>query len=55
MHVLPQQARRLAPDPLRSNGYVVKRVTENADDWLYILRPDGSEYLVKSACLAAER
>jgi len=37
-----------------SGGYVVKRVLENAYDWLYVLRPDGSEYLVKE-CLSGRR
>ena len=30
-----------------SSGYVVKRVEPNSYDWLYVLRPDGSEYLIK--------
>jgi hypothetical protein len=30
-----------------SNGYVEKRVLLNAYDWLYVLRPDGSEFLIK--------
>jgi PD-(D/E)XK endonuclease len=37
-----------------SAGYVVKRIAENAYDWLYVLRPDGSEFLVKE-CLAGRR
>src|SRR4051794_9661596 len=27
--------------------YVVKRTEQDAYDWLYVLRPDGSEYLLK--------
>jgi hypothetical protein len=30
-----------------SNGYVDKRVADNAYDWPYVLRPDGTEYLIK--------
>ena len=37
-----------------STGYVVKRTREGAYDWLYVLRPDGSEYLIKE-CLAGRR
>ena len=37
-----------------SNGYVVKRTAAGAYDWLYILRSDGSEYLIKR-CLAGRR
>jgi hypothetical protein len=37
-----------------SSGYVVKAAAENAYDWLYVLRPDGSEYLLKK-CLAGRR
>jgi hypothetical protein len=35
-------------------GYVVKRIVENAYDWLYVLRPDGSECLVEE-CLVGRR
>ena len=37
-----------------SRGYVVKKSRENAYDWLYILRGDGKEYLIKS-CLYNRR
>lgn len=37
-----------------SNGYVVKRTAAGAYDWLYVLRSDGSEYLIKK-CLAERR
>jgi hypothetical protein len=37
-----------------SNGYVVKRTAVAAYDWLYVLRSDGSEYLIKE-CLAGRR
>jgi PD-(D/E)XK endonuclease len=37
-----------------SNGYVEKRVTLNAYDWLYVLRPDGSQFLIKE-CHAGRR
>lgn len=37
-----------------SSGYVVKRLAKNAYDWLYVLRPDGAEYLIKE-CLAGTR
>ena len=37
-----------------SQGYVVKRVKAEAFDWLYVLRPDGSEYLLKE-CHAGRR
>jgi hypothetical protein len=30
-----------------TNGYVEKRVADDAYDWLYVLRPDGSEFLIK--------
>ena len=30
-----------------STGYVVKRTLPNAYDWLYVLRADGSEYLLR--------
>jgi hypothetical protein len=43
--------RRIHSNP---KGYVVKRVAANAYDWLYVLRSDGSEYLVKQ-CLAGRR
>ena len=37
-----------------STGYVVKKTKADAYDWLYVLKPDGSEYLIKS-CLSARR
>jgi hypothetical protein len=37
-----------------SRGYVVKTVKAEAFDWLYVLRPDGSEYLLKE-CHAGRR
>ncbi len=37
-----------------SQGYVVKKTKENAYDWLYVLFPDGREYLVKK-CLEGRR
>lgn len=37
-----------------SDGYVTKLILENAYDWLYVLRPEGSEYLVKQ-CHAGRR
>lgn len=35
-------------------GYVVKRIEENSYDWLYVLQPSGSEFLIK-ACHAGRR
>jgi hypothetical protein len=37
-----------------STGYVVKRVSPNSYDWLYVLRPDGAEYLIRE-CHAGRR
>jgi hypothetical protein len=37
-----------------SKGYVVKRITDEAYDWLYVLRPDGDEYLI-GECHAGRR
>ena len=37
-----------------SNGYVVKRTKSGAYDWLYVLRGDGAEYLIKE-CLSERR
>ena len=37
-----------------SQGYVVKTFAEDAYDWLYVLRPDGSEYLIRE-CHAGRR
>ncbi len=37
-----------------SQGYVTKLVDENAYDWLYVLRPDGSEFLLRD-CYAGRR
>lgn len=31
-----------------SKGYVVKKTKEGAYDWLYILRSDGEEFLIKN-------
>lgn len=45
-----------APDvPLRrihsnAKGYVVKKTEANEYDWLYVLRPDGVQYLIRE-CL----
>ena len=30
-----------------SKGYVIKKTKINAYHWLYVFRPDGSEYLIK--------
>ena len=37
-----------------STGYVVKRVPADSYDWLYVLQPDGGEFLVRS-CHAGRR
>ena len=37
-----------------ASGYVVKRVEEDAYDWLYVLRADGGEFLLKQ-CHAGRR
>lgn len=37
-----------------SKGYVVKKTKKNAYDWLYVLFPDGREYLVKK-CMDGRR
>lgn len=37
-----------------SKGYVVKKVKENAYDWLYVLKSDGAEYLFKK-CFVGRR
>ena len=37
-----------------SKGYVIKKTSLNAYDWLYILRPTGEEYLIKQ-CLDGRR
>jgi hypothetical protein len=37
-----------------SKGYVVKRVNPDAYDWLYVLSPDGAEFLIRQ-CLANRR
>jgi len=37
-----------------SKGYVVKKTKENAYDWLYVLKSDDREYLIKM-CLANRR
>src|SRR4051794_23921928 len=30
-----------------ATGFVIKRVARDAYDWLFVLRPDGSEYLIR--------
>jgi len=37
-----------------SKGYVIKKTVPNAYDWLYVMKPDGSEYLIKQ-CLSGRR
>jgi hypothetical protein len=37
-----------------SQGYVVKKTRKNVYDWLYVLRPNGEEYLIKQ-CLDSRR
>lgn len=37
-----------------AKGYVVKRSVADSYDWLYVLRADGREYLIKE-CLADRR
>jgi hypothetical protein len=37
-----------------SQGYVIKKTKINAYDWLYVLFPDGREYLIKK-CLDGRR
>ena len=37
-----------------SGGYVVKRTKQGDYDWLYVLRPDGCEYLFKE-CFVGRR
>ena len=37
-----------------STGYVVKRAAPASYDWLYVLRPDGSEFLLQE-CHAGRR
>lgn len=37
-----------------SQGYVVKKTKKNAYDWLYVLFPNGKEYLIKQ-CLDGRR
>lgn len=37
-----------------STGYVVKKAKNNSYDWLYILRDNGNEYLIKQ-CLSNRR
>ncbi len=37
-----------------ASGYVVKRIEPNAYDWLYVLRGDGEEFLIKN-CHAGRR
>lgn len=37
-----------------SKGYVVKKSKDNAYDWLYVLKNNGDEYLIKK-CLSNRR
>jgi PD-(D/E)XK endonuclease len=37
-----------------SRGYVIKKTKKNAYDWLYVLRADGNEFLIKE-CLDSRR
>ncbi|MEK7561340.1 MAG: group I intron-associated PD-(D/E)XK endonuclease [Patescibacteria group bacterium] len=37
-----------------SQGYVIKKTKKNAYDWLYIFKPEGTEYLIKE-CLDSRR
>ena len=37
-----------------SRGYVIKKTRENAYDWLYVLKPNGDEYLLKE-CFDSRR
>jgi hypothetical protein len=37
-----------------SQGYVVKTAAPESYDWLYVLRPDGTEYLIRE-CLSGRR
>jgi hypothetical protein len=37
-----------------SQGYIVKKTKKDAYDWLYVLFPDGREYLIKQ-CLDGRR
>jgi hypothetical protein len=37
-----------------SQGYVVKKTRANVYDWLYVLKPNGEEYLIKK-CLDSRR
>ena len=37
-----------------STGYIIRLVQEGAYDWLYVLRADGSEYLIRE-CLNGRR
>jgi len=37
-----------------SQGYVVKKTQAKTYDWLYVLKPSGSEYLIKE-CLISRR
>ena len=37
-----------------SQGYVVKKTRKNAYDWLYILKADGGEFLIKE-CMSGRR
>ena len=37
-----------------SQGYVVKKTKKNASDWLFVLFPDGRQYVIKQ-CLDGRR
>lgn len=37
-----------------AQGYVIKRIEDDAYDWLYVLRPGGREYLIRE-CHAGRR
>jgi hypothetical protein len=37
-----------------SKGYVIKKTRKNAYDWLYVLKSDGNEYLIKE-CFDSRR
>ena len=37
-----------------ASGYVIKKTKKNAYDWLYVLKSDGKEYLIKE-CLDGRR
>ena len=37
-----------------STGYIIKKTIDNAYDWIYVLKSDGREYLIKQ-CLSGRR